>query len=558
MLRRLETEMGDLQSVALLLKQLCDEGSTSQAFEPAMALVFAATQREDRSLHSLIQGGTQASRESASKQELEKDLKHVRKLLDACIPELDAQTLGLLQAFDAVRLTCTCPPSRLRFALAVIQNATSGPPARALLAQELLAEMRYSHRDTHGSTQPMTWAQYAMASLRVGANGLREGGCQYASRILAHGGALYLLSSASLPVRIGFAVLGTGLPQLYACWRLYAVESSEYKANPSKAFTLAKVMSIAGPLLLTIGTMAIGRGSGNDALMMAGLRAGETLAINAIGRVVRQIFQSWTMSPLTAGLSLVHADGIGLSAAEQQSLNCWRDALYVATSILLTFAGPIVAQEWLKRTIEAFKSANLARSAFSEAMIRALFGSLNEMCDGWNPDAAKVICKVLWGKDYVLQPGTQRNPGKDPDHALNQSASRLVFIAPADIFAAAAQLADDFGAPREVGMGLRVSSALWGGLLGALRGRVVSIVSTTAPLDQDGSRNPNGLLSKATKAAQSLGRSSSAANPQWLHTRPAAAPTQSVPQAPDDDPNAHENSVAISDGDDNENDADNR
>lgn len=553
MLRHLEIELGDVQSVAVLLKQLCDSGSRHPGFEPAMALVIAATNREDRSLQSLVDGRAQASRDNATKRELEADLKHVRKLLDACVPELNAQRLGLLQAFGAIRFACMCPPSRLRSALAVLQNATSGPPERALLAKELLAEIRYSHRDAHGAPQPMTWAEYLLAGARSGANGLREGGCHWAARVLAQGGALYLISNASLPVRIGFAVLGTGLPQLYAVWRLHDVESSEYKAHPSKAFTLMKVLSLASPLLLTVGPIAAGGAMANNALMNVGLKIGEGLSINAIGRVVRQLFQSWTMSSLTAPVSLVHADGIGLSASEQMSLNCMRDDLYTATSILLIGVGPIVTQEWLKQAIAALKTAYPARNAFVEAMLRNILGGLNEMCDGWNPDAAKALRKLLWGEDYVLQPGTQRNPGKDPGHFLNQSASRVVSNTPSDIFSAAAQLADEMAAPREVGIALRLTSALFNGLVGGLRGRVISVVSTTTPMDQDGSRNPSGRLSWATKAAQSLWSPSATVNPSWLRTIPAPPPAQGATEASNEYEGSGEERSDVSDGNDNDN-----
>ncbi|QHE87588.1 hypothetical protein [Hydrogenophaga sp. BPS33] len=558
MLKRLEIEMVDLRSVAVLLKKLCGEGFMSPTYEPAVALVIAATNREDRSLHSLINDHTQASRQNATKGDLESDLRHVRAMLDACVPKLNFQNWTVQEAFSAMRVACPCPPSRLRSALAVLQNASTGPAERTRLAREFLAEIRYSNRDTHGSPQPMTLAQYLLSGMRSTANGLREGKCHYAARIVVQGGALYLLSGASLPLRIGFAVLGTGLPQLYACWRLYDVESSEYKADPSKAFTLAKIVSVAGPLLFTLGPIAAGGAIGSPALMSAGLSLGEGSSINAIGRVLRQAVQSWSMSSWTAGISLVHTDGIGLSADEQRSLNCVRDALYTATSILLLVVGPTVTQEWLKQSIAALKGTNLAQNAFLDAVQRSLYGGLNEMCDGWNPDVAKVACKLLWGREYIIQPGTQRNPGKDPQHFFNQTASRQITTAPSDILSAAAHLADEFGAPPAVGIALRSTSALFTGLWGSLRGRVVGIVNTTVPIDQEGSRNPSGLLSTATKTVQSLWRRSPAENRSWMYKRPAPPPTQSAPQATGEDESARENRFDISDSADNDNDADNR
>ena len=148
----------------------------------------------------------------------------------------------------------------------------------------------------------------------------------------------------------------------------------------------------------------------------------DLLAVNAIGRAVREFFQTWSRSKVTAGLDLVHADGTGLTASEQRWVNLVRDALYTATSLLLLCGGQALAKEWLAKVAASVVDTS---SAFAAAALLNIFTGLNDMCEGWSMDTARVICRRIWGDDYVLRPGTQHNPGIDPTHYFNHTASRL-------------------------------------------------------------------------------------------------------------------------------------
>ena len=168
----------------------------------------------------------------------------------------------------------------------------------------------------------------------------------------------------------------------------------------------------------------------------------DLLAVNAIGRAVREIFKTWSRSKATAGFNVVHADGTGLTASEQRWVNLVRDALYTATSLLLLFGGQALAKEWLAKV--AASVADIP-SAFAAAALLNIFTGLNDMCEGWTMDMARVICKLIWGDEYVLQPGTQHNPGWDPTHFLTHAAARLTTGPIIDLFGAAAMVAAYFG-----------------------------------------------------------------------------------------------------------------
>jgi hypothetical protein len=215
----------------------------------------------------------------------------------------------------------------------------------------------------------------------------------------------------------------------------------------------------------------------------------DLLAVNAIGRAVREIFQTWSRSKATAGFKVVHADGTGLTASEQWWVNLVRDALYTATSLLLLFGGQALAKDWLAKV--AASVADIP-SAFAAAALLNIFTGLNDMCEGWTMDMARVICKLIWGDEYVLQPGTQHNPGWDPTHFLTHAAARLTTGPTIDIFGVAAMVAAYFGL-FDLGKVLQSMGAGLNGGAAGYRGRLPSYL-TRERVDEDGPTEPNGLL----------------------------------------------------------------
>ena len=502
MLQRLRTDMTDRQ-LARMLTQLC---ATDDPLVINGAFVLAI-ELSDTKNQCIVHMALGTSADAGNR---DSDIAHVKAMLQ----QAAAHHTGRHSAHAVLVLQGQIPPSRQRLALARISSADNIPPEIAELASELLAEMRYSNRRTHGAPQPMSRCQAIAAAARWLAQGWREGTvAQFAARVAVQGSFLYLSSVTPPWARLAFVAVGTGVPQLLAFMHFYNARSEEYKAHPSKSFNALQAVAIAGPLLLTVGTLATGRAMSNDALIEAGIQVGEMFAINAMGRAVRAAFSSWSQSSLTAGVDLVHADGVGLTAQEQQTVNCVRDGLYVATSVLLLAVGPNLAKEWLAQTVKAV--AALPGASYAQASLLNIFSSLSDMCEAWTVDAAKVVCKTLWGKDYVLKPGTQPNPGLNPQHFYDHAATRIMSGTTPDIFNASAKACELMKVDPAWAIGLQTTGAIFNGLVAALRGRVMNIVRTDAPLDQEGSRNPAGLLSASFQAAQWVG-GSALSGVQWV------------------------------------------
>ena len=124
------------------------------------------------------------------------------------------------------------------------------------------------------------------------------------------------------------------------------------------------------------------------------------------------------------------------------------------------------------------------------------------MCEAWCKEHVKSVCGLFWGDDYVLRPGTQHNPGIDPTHYLNHTASRLTTGPIIDMFMAAAAVASEMGASDHAVRALQSLGAVTNGLLGVLRGRVISHVNSEVSVDEDGTKEPAGLCTGIAEAVR--------------------------------------------------------
>jgi hypothetical protein len=216
----------------------------------------------------------------------------------------------------------------------------------------------------------------------------------------------------------------------------------------------------------------------------------DVFALTNLARQVRQVLQSWTQGPLTAGLAIRHRDGSGLSAQEQYRLNIIRDTLYVVSSVGLLVYGPTYAAQLIEAAIPVVVSLS---DAALVAAATLLASGINELVDGINPDLAKVIFRGVYGDEFMLQPDTQTNPGADPKHFLDHTAARVIAIGPADVMAAvaAALRSNGFDGPA---WSVAVVGVLLNGVFGAMRSRALSYLRTTESIAENGTRIPDGLL----------------------------------------------------------------
>ena len=472
---------GDLAKQLLNVLRADEQPDDTLQKEAAYALLVEMSEREDQSIRMLA--GTASDSNTNACQ--------VRTQL------IRAQHKNLLpvQAEALLRLRLKAAPSCVRSLLADLGDSEED---FAQFALEVLDEMSNRIRTEHGSTKPMSTKECALASIRVLANGPREGFSQYLSRILVHGGYLAGVSAFSLTARF-FLSTGTLFATQFWAFRQIEMEKSEgYRRHPSGFFTIMQVLSIAVPAIMAVTILAThAHGWPPEAIELA-QNAMDLLAVNEIGRVVREFFQSWSRSQVTAGLDLVHADGTGLTAREQRWMNLVRDALYTATSLLLLCGGPALAKEWLAKVAASVVDTS---SAFAAAALLNIFTGLNDMCEGWTMDSARVICRRIWGDDFVLRPGNQHNPGIDPTHYFIHTASRLTTGPLIDLFMAAAAAVQKMGGSAHAVNVLLSSGALTNGMAGGWRNRVATRLGSVS-VDEDGTKASGGLAAGISDAAR--------------------------------------------------------
>lgn len=372
--------------------------------------------------------------------------------------------------------------NRLTAALGKVA-AKGGGPSR--LAGELRDELIYSLRNDSDRDVPMSGRQIAAALARGKLNGLREGSAHYAAFLAWRAADAYLVQAGGPFTQIPLGVIGTLALPLLSFLRLDSAKSADYKANPSWA---------TNALLLT----AVPLTAAGAAAMLAGVVWGglgvsvlTPFVLNNVARLTRQAVQSWSQGPLTAGLALRHRDGSGLSAQEQYRLNVIRDTLYVASSLALLVYGPALAEQLLTAVLSDTVSAG---GASTLAAARLVASGLNEFADGVNPDLARLIFRRVYGDAFMLQPDTQVNPGRDPGHFLDQTATRVLAGAPVDALFALAEALRSQGLEQSAWTAT-ATAALLNGLLGSMRGRALGYLRTIESVVENGTRMPNGLLS---------------------------------------------------------------
>ena len=156
----------------------------------------------------------------------------------------------------------------------------------------------------------------------------------------------------------------------------------------------------------------------------------------------------------------------------------------------MLFGGQALAKEWLAKVVASVADIP---SAFAAAALLNLFTGLNDMCEGWTMDMARVICKLIWGDDYVLRPGTQHNPGLDPTYFLTHAAARFTTGSLIDLFGWQrwwrATLAYSIWS-----RGCRAWARWFNGGLGGYRGRLPAICPPGNRSAKKANMEPNGLL----------------------------------------------------------------
>jgi hypothetical protein len=329
------------------------------------------------------------------------------------------------------------------------------------------------------------------AAIRVVCNGVREGLCQGSSRALVIGAlfacpelsplVLILCSAVFLIGAQAFAVLGTPV----------------HSERSSSTLTCLKGLSLVFPAATVVGELGSRWFADVNPEVADRLLAMQlSMAFNQMSRIFREALQTGTRSWLTAPVNLVHADGSGLNAEEQRTVNVWRDLGYTATSEFFFVGGPSLVGSLL---------ADLPiPPALRDSMVQALLVGLNDMCEGWADSLARFGCRFAWGDEYMLQHGIQNNPGMNVSPFLNHAASRLVTGPIIDIFMQSALVADQLGASPATVSALRATGALANGLLGGLRGRLVELAAASEPIDVDGTKEPDGLLNLMVSASRSL------------------------------------------------------
>lgn len=372
-------------------------------------------------------------------------------------------------------------------------------------AQGVSHEMKYGNQTEHVQPTPMTTEALLKTAASILFNGPREGLSQYLAQVLMH--ALFLAAFLKLHISVQCLLSGGALffTQIFGYLRVDSQKSDEYRAHPVKSFTVQQGFSLGLPLF-AVATPLFAACLGLPPQVIDVLQSGANLQIRKrLANVFRELAQTYTRSHLTAGFDFLHADGSGLTAREQWWVNLVRDLLYTITSVLLLFVGPVLAKEWLA---QAAASVTDTCSAFQAAALLNIFTGLNDMCEGWSMDMARVICRLLWGDDYILQPGDQYNPRTNPDMWANHTASRFITGPIIDFLLWLAEALEKAGVSPHAVRLVQFLAAAINGLVGGLRGRVISMVNWNGPdgpvpvteegqkeSGRRGNREPRGLAS---------------------------------------------------------------
>lgn len=313
---------------------------------------------------------------------------------------------------------------------------------------------------------------------KVAGNGVREAASHFLGRVLSVGlltGAAYIgtvaLDAMGLPhvasstiVLVSAVAIDVGIKYAGHCW-LNRREDLSHKQDMRKferqqkrwlddrigeppvqpnapardrpysggMWRAARLLTLGTAVLAPAAAFAISHAVGKDvnSSMDSASAAAAAMLTGTISKGIRDVFQTGTKTNLTAGVTLVHADGAPMSEAEAQFNNIVRDVLYIGSGIGIVTIGaglmpPLETYDAKKHHISvnnvtgAWALNGTAADVMEESLGQPLYSQTptvaNEGLDGIWPDAAKAItktlieCYPLKGYDqntsgYVLVPG---------------------------------------------------------------------------------------------------------------------------------------------------------
>lgn len=339
--------------------------------------------------------------------------------------------------------------------------------------------------------------------LKVLLNGVREGG----AHLLAGWSVRAAVSAlSSQPAALGLSALASASATLGSVHYLRRNATPQYWMQPMASLTALMGLAVVSSVVSVVAAGAmVALGSAAE------LPAAQALLVVNLARMLRQVVQTYTQSPVTASTQLVRDDGTPLNAHQQYRLNVIRDMLYVVSSLALV-GGASVPQ------------VQLALSDLGQVTglsVPLLASGVNELLDGWNPDLARLMY-ACFSNDVALIPGTQTTfwpqVGDGLRPCLDQMASRTVLCVPADLLNAVSMLLRHFSLSSAALPVAFVGAAVTGGL-GSLRGRLLSYMRSDQIVEENGARNPMGLLSAVghlVRRAVDAVTPCSPARPAWL------------------------------------------
>lgn len=315
--------------------------------------------------------------------------------------------------------------------------------------------------------------------LKVLLNGVREGG----AHLLAGWSVRAAVSAmSSQPGALCLSALASATATLGSVHYLRRNATPQYWMQP-----VASVSALMGLAAVSAVVTVVSAGVVIAMDSTAELPAAQALMVVNLARLLRQVVQTYTQSPLTASTKLVRDDGTPLNAQQQYRLNIIRDLLYVTSSMAL-LGGASVPQ---------VQQAMAGLSNITGFSVSLLASGINEMMDGWNPDLARLLY-TCFSNDVALIPGSQDcfwpDVGQGQRPCMDQMASRTTLGAPADLLNAVAMLLRHFGLSSAALPVSFVGTVVNGGL-GGLRARLLGYMRSGQIVEENGSRNPMGLLS---------------------------------------------------------------
>jgi hypothetical protein len=442
-------------------------------------------------------------RAAAHQRKAKEDVRHVLVLLSKLDRTKRKPGAGnlfvettLIEQCTQLLATANCSPSRVRYALYLISK---GGGSKGRVAAKLLDEMRYSLREATGSNLPMTNGEIFQHFLQGLGNCFMEGGSHYAASVV-----IGLTAHAMGPFSSLLVVGSLGL-QMYSLGWLESQKTEEYNQQPSRtAELLLATPYLVAPAAALCGIVKL---IDNIGYFPVALPAtfGRSLEFFVIIRFLRQLPQSWLRNRHFAGFQVRHADGSGLTAGEQFQLNICRDIGYLVFGGICLYFGPTLTAQVLEALGVVGEAAATEGEKVITILVTYLWAALAEFLDGGIPDWFKLLYRAVKGNAYMLQPGTQANPGLNPTHYLKNATSRGVANGLSDFFNGLADMFKALGLD-ELAELCRVFAIIWNGLAGSLRTRFADYLTTGETLADNGSKNPAGLMTALGMLAVDMGQ----------------------------------------------------